>query len=57
MAKIKIDKEKCIGCGLCVTLNNKVFEIKNQKAAIKPGQEKVISKEVVEGCPVQAISY
>jgi len=29
MAKIKIDKNKCIGCGACVALCPAIFELKN----------------------------
>ena len=37
MAKITIDSKKCIGCGACVALCDKVFELKNGKAIVKKG--------------------
>ena len=33
--KVLIDKEKCIGCGLCESLCGKVFVMKNGKAVAK----------------------
>ena len=55
---VKVDKEKCIGCGLCESICPEVFEIgkdgkshvKNPKAC-KNGK----CKEAAESCPVQAI--
>ncbi len=54
--KVKVDQNKCIGCGMCVSLNPEVFEIVNGKAKVK--KEKVLACEVEEiaaNCPVQAI--
>jgi len=57
---VKVNKEKCIGCGLCVSLCPDVFEIgEDGKSQIIKGadlgkNEKCI-KEAKEGCPVQAI--
>jgi len=60
MSKIKIDKEKCIGCGMCQSLCSEVFELgEDGKSYIKEGadlekNEKCV-KEVIEACPVKAI--
>jgi len=57
---MKVDKEKCIGCGLCVSLCPDVFEIgedgKSQiiKGADLEKNEKCI-QEAKSGCPVSAI--
>lgn len=57
---MKINKEKCIGCGLCVSLCSEVFEIgEDGKSEIKSNvnlernKEKI--KEAKESCPVGAI--
>jgi len=55
---VSIDKEKCIGCGACVAICEKVFEMKDAKAIVKKGQEKTklpCTKDAIESCPVQAI--
>ena len=57
--KIKIDEEKCIGCGACAAVCEAVFELKDDgKAYVKKGKEKTKDtcvKDAAEGCPVQAI--
>jgi ferredoxin len=55
---IKIDKEKCIGCGLCVSLCGEVFELdtKEFKAKVKAQKSLPCVKEAIDSCPVQAIS-
>jgi len=56
----KVDKEKCIGCGLCSNLCAEVFELMDDgKAKIKDGvdweKNAECAKEAKEGCPVNAI--
>jgi len=56
----KVNKEKCIGCGLCVTLCPDVFEIgeDGKSQTIKDadfGKNEKCIKEAKEGCPVSAI--
>ncbi len=58
--KIKIDEEKCIGCGLCATLDPNIFSIdyKKGKAQVK-NQPEEITKEIkstIDNCPVSAIN-
>lgn len=54
---VSIDKEKCIGCGACVSACEEVFEIKDMKAHVKSGADtkKDCVKEAINICPVQAI--
>ena len=55
--KIKVDKEKCIGCGSCVAVCPKSFEMRGDKAVVKKSKIDKISceKEAESTCPVQAI--
>ena len=57
---VKVDKEKCIGCGLCPNLCPDIFEMKEDgKADVKEGADleknKGCIKEAKESCPVGAI--
>lgn len=57
--KIKIDKEKCLGCGVCINLCPEVFELKDGKSKIKEKvdleKNKDCIKEAIDSCPVSAI--
>jgi|TARA_B100001079_G_C16081848_1_gene370205 ferredoxin len=54
---IKIDKEKCIGCGLCSSICEEVFEMKDDlKAYVKSQKKLPCVKEAIDQCPVEAIS-
>ena len=56
---IKVNQEKCIGCGLCADTCPSVFKMNEET-----GKSEVISQEindcdinqVIENCPVDAIS-
>lgn len=55
---VSVDKKKCIGCGLCSSICEEVFEMKDMKAHVKKGKEKSkvgCVKEAAESCPVSAI--
>jgi ferredoxin len=56
---VKVDKEKCIGCGLCASTCSEVFEMKDGKSNVKKGKQKSDAecvKEAIDNCPVGAIS-
>ena len=36
---VSVDQGKCIGCGSCASICEKVFEMKDGKANVKSGQE------------------
>ena len=54
---IEVDREKCIGCGYCVSVCPEVFDLdKDGKCRIKDkNSKKACAKEAAEGCPVEAI--
>ena len=56
MAKVTVDKDKCIGCGACTATCPEVFDIDSD------GLAKVIKEEInddvktaTESCPTEAI--
>jgi len=57
---MKVNKEKCIGCGFCISVCPDIFELaEDGKSRVKEEadlekNEKCI-KESKEGCPVSAI--
>lgn len=53
---IKIDREKCIGCGLCASLCPEVFEMDdNMKAKVKSKKNLPCVKDAISSCPTEAI--
>jgi len=53
---IKVDKAKCIGCGVCVSLCPDVFELKDGKSHAKVQKNLPCVQQAINDCPVQAIS-
>lgn len=56
--KVKVDKDKCIGCGTCVVIAPKSFKLGDDgKAEViePPGDEEEKIKEAVDSCPTSAI--
>jgi len=54
---IKIDKNKCIGCGLCASICDQVFEMgSDMKAKVKAQKKIPCVKQAISDCPVNAIS-
>jgi ferredoxin len=51
---VKVDKNKCIGCGACVAICPEGFEMKNGKSIVK--KDMPCSIDAIDSCPVDAIS-
>lgn len=54
---IKVDQEKCIGCGLCVGMCPEVFRMNADGKSEEITQEdSACAQNAVASCPVNAIS-
>lgn len=57
--KVKVDKNKCLSCGMCISLCPEVFELQNIKSKVKEKADlekhKDCIKKAAENCPVGAI--
>jgi len=51
---VKVDQDKCIGCGACANSCPDGFEMKDGKAHVKGDAD--CAKAAEAGCPVGAIS-
>lgn len=53
--KVEIERENCIGCGVCTNIAPEVFEMEDGRSAV---QKQVVNEKVeeaVEACPVESI--
>lgn len=60
MKAVHVDQDTCIGCGLCVQLCPKVFEMQDDgksKAVNPTGDDKEKIQSTIDACPVSAISW
>ena len=58
--KIKVNQENCIGCGLCVSIAEDLFELNDDGISVAkvdtvPEDKHDTAKEAIENCPVSAI--
>ncbi|MGY4884478.1 MAG: ferredoxin [Nanobdellota archaeon] len=58
---VKVDQDKCIGCGACAATCPQVFEMGDDgKSHIKANADEKKNakciKEAIQNCPVEAIS-
>jgi len=58
--KVIIDKDICIGCGLCENICPEVFRMEDDKAVVYvyliPQGAEALCKQAANECPVTAIS-
>jgi ferredoxin len=56
---VKVNRKKCIGCGMCQSLCPEVFELEEGKARVKDNVDVKKYKDCIEkakeNCPMQAI--
>lgn len=66
MEKVKVDQEKCIGCGACTAIASEVFSFDDEERVVKTEEDNNIldnmSEELkndvldaLDGCPTSAI--
>ena len=57
--KVFVDKEACIGCGLCESTCPDIFEMQDNlaltKSEIVPAGQEDCAKQMQKDCPVDAI--
>lgn len=55
--KVYVDKDTCIGCGVCEGLCPEVFKLNDEGKAevIVPETEASCAQDAADSCPVQAI--
>lgn len=59
MKKLRVNKDACIGCGLCVSTDSEHFDFDDNVSEVI-SQENIDSREVkiaMESCPTNAIYY
>ena len=55
--KVIVDKDTCIGCGLCPEVFSMDDEDKAEAFAPAEESNKSQVQEAIDGCPVEAISW
>ena len=57
MAKVRVDKDTCIGCSMCVSLAAAAFafDASGEKAEAITGEVDSSVEDAAANCPVQAI--
>jgi ferredoxin len=54
---VKVDQEKCIGCGVCASICPDVFEINAEGVSqVKSEENTECAKQAADSCPVDAIT-
>jgi ferredoxin len=59
MARVFVDKDLCVGCGLCTAVCDEVFRMDSEGKAdvlMDSNPDQPCVKEAIDGCPAEAIS-
>ncbi len=56
---LSLNRDACMGCGLCARQYPELFEMQGKKASIRQGATPDAAKlaQIIETCPVKALSY
>ena len=60
MKELSVNKEACIGCGMCVAIDSEHFEFGDDGLSSVISQDNIDSENVqnaISSCPTGAISY
>ena len=65
MEKVKVDQEKCIGCGACTAIASEVFSFDEERVAKTEEDNNILDNmseelkndvlDALDGCPTSAI--
>lgn len=57
--KVDVNKDACVGCGMCVGMAGDVFEMQDGASVVKEGADLEANKDAINqaasACPVNAI--
>ena len=57
--KVRVEKDLCVGCGLCCDTCSDVFEMQDNVAVVKsdevPAGSEECAKQMASDCPAEAI--
>ena len=56
MEKLVVDRDKCLGCGMCVSLASQNFDFEDGLASVINEEITEDAKTAMDSCPVGAIS-
>lgn len=60
MKKINVNKEACIGCGMCIAIDGEHFDFDENSLSEVINNENIETEDVknaMKSCPTSAISY
>jgi len=60
MKNVKVDQDKCIGCGSCAAVGPKSFKMGDDgksQPINPPGDDEATIQNAIDSCPVEAIAW